>query len=385
MCQECRRAVFWARYCSSCTPQSFFLFWKISWSVIPMSPLWWVLCHPCIGGRVAVTESLIRDLGRVREWCDPSWMILNASQCIQYHNAYPGNPINYWWNSAEGVWWPIVILGVAFDSKMTFEKDLSSVSRPASQRLCILRKSWRVFHDISLLWRCFRGFDLPILEYCTALLCLAADAHLKLLDRVISGVHFLTVCVFECDIAHRRSVAVLSMLYKIRCNPMHPVNGALPVAYLPLLVTRGILMRLLDAEPLSTEGPLFSSLGSCGTIFHTLYLMVWDWRVSRAVRKHFYWPQLLDPFSSSTVFPFLFFLSICWYCGVMVIRLIMCKSLSPMQPCTADLFSNNNRNNNMKKIHSWINSYAYVAVLRQENLWKVKYSMAGSSLDENQL
>ena len=44
-----------------------------------------------------------------------------------------------------------VILGVTFDSKMTFEKHLRSVSRAASQRLGILRNSWRVFHDRSLL------------------------------------------------------------------------------------------------------------------------------------------------------------------------------------------------------------------------------------------
>ena len=35
-----------------------------------------------------------------------------------------------------------VILGVTFDSMMTFEKHLRSVSRAASQRLGILRKSW---------------------------------------------------------------------------------------------------------------------------------------------------------------------------------------------------------------------------------------------------
>ena len=35
----------------------------------------------------------------------------------------------------------LVILGVAFDSKMTFEKHLRSVSRAASQSLGILRKS----------------------------------------------------------------------------------------------------------------------------------------------------------------------------------------------------------------------------------------------------
>ena len=61
----------------------------------------------------------------------------------------------------------LVILSVTFDSKMTFEKHLCSVSRVASQRLGIL-KSWRVFHDRSLLGRCFRGFVLPVLGHCSA-------------------------------------------------------------------------------------------------------------------------------------------------------------------------------------------------------------------------
>ena len=47
----------------------------------------------------------------------------------------------------------LVILGVTFDSKMTFEKHIRSVSRAASQRLGILRKSWHVFRDRSLLVR----------------------------------------------------------------------------------------------------------------------------------------------------------------------------------------------------------------------------------------
>ena len=45
----------------------------------------------------------------------------------------------------------LVILGVTFDLKMTFEKHLHSVSRAASQGLGILRKSWRVFHYIRVL------------------------------------------------------------------------------------------------------------------------------------------------------------------------------------------------------------------------------------------
>ena len=77
-----------------------------------------------------------------------------------------------------------------------------------------------MFHDRSLLGRCFLGFVLPVLKYCSAVWCSAADAHLKLLDRVVSGARFISGGVFECDISHRRSVAVLCMLYKIRCNPV---------------------------------------------------------------------------------------------------------------------------------------------------------------------
>ena len=48
--------------------------------------------------------------------------------------------------------------------------------------------------------------------------------------------------MFDCDIAHRRSVSVLCMLYEIRCNPVHPHNGALPGPYVPVLITRGALV-----------------------------------------------------------------------------------------------------------------------------------------------
>ena len=48
----------------------------------------------------------------------------------------------------------LVMLGVTFDSKMTFEKHFRSVFRVA---LGILRKSWRVFYNRSLLGRCFLG------------------------------------------------------------------------------------------------------------------------------------------------------------------------------------------------------------------------------------
>ena len=64
---------------------------------------------PSPGVRVAVAESLIRDLGRVSEWCDLWGMKLNATKTktmivSRYsHNASPVTPINYWQNCTEGV------------------------------------------------------------------------------------------------------------------------------------------------------------------------------------------------------------------------------------------------------------------------------------------
>ena len=37
-------------------------------------------------------------------------------------------------------------------------------------------------------------------------------------------------------------VAILHMVYNIRCNPMHPLYGALPVLYVPVQVTRSVLV-----------------------------------------------------------------------------------------------------------------------------------------------
>ena len=113
---------------------------------------------------------------------------------------------------------------LTFDSKLTFEKHLLLVSRAASQRLVILRKSWQVFHDRFLLERCFRGFVLPVLEYCSAVWCSSADTHLKLLDRGVSVARFLSLGVLECNIAHRQSVEVCVCCIRsgvARCTRLH--------------------------------------------------------------------------------------------------------------------------------------------------------------------
>ena len=71
---------------------------------------------------------------------------------------------------------------------------------------------------------------------------LADDTHLKLLGNVVNGASFLAGSVFECNVAQRRSVAVLRGLYKIRCNLMYTLYGALPVPYVTVRITRGALV-----------------------------------------------------------------------------------------------------------------------------------------------
>ena len=123
-----------------------------------------------------------------------------------------------------------------------------------------------------------------------------------LMDRVVSSASFLTGGVFECDLAHRRSMAVLCMLYKIRCNPMHPIYGALPVPYVPVRVTRGALIphRYTYAPPSCRTTQYRRTFIPCqylrGAILVTPYSLVWAWQVSRAGPMPFYWPCYSLPF-----------------------------------------------------------------------------------------
>ena len=96
--------------------------------------------------RVAVAESLIRDLGRASKWCDLWGMKLNASKTktmivSRSRTIHPQSPQLTIGGTVLKESDDLIILGVTFDSKMTLEKHLRSVSRAASQSLGILRKS----------------------------------------------------------------------------------------------------------------------------------------------------------------------------------------------------------------------------------------------------
>ena len=90
---------------------------------------------PSPGVRVAVGESLCRDLVKVSEWCDLWGMKLNASKTMIVSRSGTMHPQSLALTIGGTVLMEsddLVILGVTFDSKMTLEKHLRSVS---SQRL----------------------------------------------------------------------------------------------------------------------------------------------------------------------------------------------------------------------------------------------------------
>ena len=97
---------------------------------------------PSPGVRVSVAETMNRDLIRVSEWCDLFGMILNASKTKTMScTAHPQSATLTIAGTAPKESDDHDIFGVTFDSKMTFEKHLRSVSRAAFQTLGILRKS----------------------------------------------------------------------------------------------------------------------------------------------------------------------------------------------------------------------------------------------------
>ena len=89
------------------------------------------------GVKVPVAESLILDLGRVSEWCDLWGMKLNASKTktmiVSWSSTiHPQSPPLTIGRTVLKESDDLVILGVTFDAKMTFENHLCLVSRAAS-------------------------------------------------------------------------------------------------------------------------------------------------------------------------------------------------------------------------------------------------------------
>ena len=141
--------------------------------------------------------------------------------------------------------------------------------------------------------------------------------------------------MFECDISHRRSMAVLCMLYKIRCSPVHPLYGALPGPYVPARVTRGALV----AHRYTYAPPRCRTLQYSRTFIH-FSVSLWN-HLANPVQEQ---GQCLFIGLSYSVHTIVFYslspslLSVyrlvLWGWGLRTDRMY----ITLCQPCTADLF-----------------------------------------------
>ena len=81
---------------------------------------------PSLGNGVIVAESLIRDIGRVSEWCDLWEMKLNESKTktmivSRSYTMHPQSPSLTIGGTVLKESDDLVIMGMTFDSKITFE------------------------------------------------------------------------------------------------------------------------------------------------------------------------------------------------------------------------------------------------------------------------
>ena len=191
---------------------------------------------PSPKNRVEVARSLIRDMVRLHAWCKVWCMSMNLSKTkamlisrsqtlLPYHPDIAIHDI-----ILENVK-ELRILGLILDTKLTFEQHVRSIVSSIVQKLGILRIAWSIYQDPALIARCFWSLILPIAEYCSPVWRSAVDGHLNLLDSVVRKVTRMSQGSVQCDLWHRRDVAALCMLFKIRANAKHLLHPRLPQPY----------------------------------------------------------------------------------------------------------------------------------------------------------
>ena len=165
------------------------------------------------------------------DWCTQWGMELNPSKTksiifSRSRTVHPEHPTLSLGTTLIDNVQTVRLLGVTFDTKVTFESHLRSVTGIVSQKIGIMRKCWQMYRDNSLVLKCFYSFILPFFEYCSSVWMSAAASHINMLERVFASARFLAPANIKLD--HRRDVAASCLLFKILNNPDHPMHSRLP-------------------------------------------------------------------------------------------------------------------------------------------------------------
>ena len=192
--------------------------------------------------RIAVGNSLNKDLERIHKWCTIWGMRLNPrkTQSIIFSRSrtlHPNHPPLSLCGSSIPVSDSIKLLGVTLDDKLTFERHIRQLSSSVAQKTGLLRKCFKTFGNREALTRSFFAFILPCFEYCSPVWSSAALSHLRLLDRAFNGIRFF-IPDLSINLHERREVASLVFFFKIFNNNNHPMHFHLPPPYIPRRVTR---------------------------------------------------------------------------------------------------------------------------------------------------
>ena len=132
-----------------------------------------LLCRiPHPRDRSSVAASLNDDLAVISDWCSRWDMLVNPSKTrgmliSRSRTVEPLFPDLLIDVSVVEMVSELKILGVIFDSKLTFEKQVRVIAASASMRVDILRKTMSVFRDVTVVAKCFWVFIFPVLEYCS--------------------------------------------------------------------------------------------------------------------------------------------------------------------------------------------------------------------------
>lgn len=128
------------------------------------------------------------------------------------------------------------LLGVTFDSSLSFRQHIHNMAVRGNQRLSFLRRAAKVL-DYEGRLTTYKGFVRPVLEYAPLVWMSATDTHLKRLDRVQKkAMRIIGPGTLLQSLSARRTVAGLSYLYKLHSVPGPPQLTAMVPPPAPLIL-----------------------------------------------------------------------------------------------------------------------------------------------------
>ena len=179
-----------------------------------------------VNNRSTVVDSLNRDLIRIKTWADRWKVIFEPTKCHAMIISRKRKPFQcnlYYNENVIPIENELKILGVTFDSKLTWNKHLSNVSGRAGQKLGALR---RVSSKLSVPGRAtvYKSQVRSVMEYSSLAWMGAAPTHLSKLDSVQARTINIIGVSEEAaatdlnirTLKHRRNVASATLMYKMQ-------------------------------------------------------------------------------------------------------------------------------------------------------------------------